>query len=1083
MKNINKHSGWIRAIILMLFVLCGMQLWAQKMLLSPAQNKIKPKRHPYTKQLRGPEDIRLAPKSKGNYEKLLVILVDFQEEIVDDPTSTGNGKFQLEPDPSYLYTIGAPPHNQEYFESNLEAMRYYYLAVSAGAYNLSYEVWPKDKPAYTLPQSMAYYNPVGATSAEFVAKMEEYFTTAFQTADSDDPELDFSAYAHYMIIHAGSDWQHDVLGDTPVDLPSFFIRVPEEKKVLVDEGQTAIYHACNVPATISQDFSVSSEGGVNIHSGYGALNAVMFHEFGHSIGLVDLYNVRNFQPMVGAFDIMDSGGAGILVDELDNGDLVYVEGILPALPGAFSRALLFEDDFISRGLMVEVSDLEPFSSIELAASSYKQSLSTKPNLIRFPIGPKEHYLIENRSVDPDGDGGTAVFGALDGRVVLYPTAFDDPDNMPTYEYDYLLPSFIKTNGTAVGGGILVWHVNEGIIYDEGSLLDDGSFWSNFENNSVNTDFRRPGISVLEADGLRDLGEPYSMYWTGTPYEYFHARKPVLNQDGLFVNWALEPWRPRLSSTTKPAMLATNGLGSMFYLDDISNPAPVMTFKLKAGLFEELFTHTLLGSGTPASPINTNYSELAIPFYGAAGMNLYSYMNGDWQNIFGASPMPVISFDYPLLSVDSNQDGYNELVGVQGKHMFFMDFAEVNIATHSINFPDSLSQPLALGNAIYTHSENCLYKISGFEIENFVSIPGIKSIAAFEDHILVLRQRDFSILSATDFELEIDSWELPDDFGLYEPVVYQPSHEQTPGNLVSGPFEMFLISDRGDIYAFNGWVWGMNDTPGPGYHPPPSLQKIFTNTTEYLPTELALFAPDRDGARLAFGLGNRAYLLGANGYLLPKFPVYLDQLTLSGGAHPKILNLQDGIVLLYPATKQGYVALSETAEIMPQKSLLYPQAAALENASKQDHLYFDETHDQLLWYYSLKSSSGSRVYIHSLAAAKNPILWSGFRNGASGTFYHMIDADTPPPAQTDIAAYVFPNPVKSGIFRLRLSGVGSPAKMEIFNIAGSKVYSDRLAFYGREHDIELDAARFGSGVYIVHVNGGNAKKTFKFTVEK
>ncbi len=33
--------------------------------------------------------------------------------------------------------------------------------------------------------------------------------------------------------------------------------------------------------------------------------------------------------------------------------------------------------------------------------------------------------MENRNVDPDGDGGTAVFGALDGRVILYPTPFDD----------------------------------------------------------------------------------------------------------------------------------------------------------------------------------------------------------------------------------------------------------------------------------------------------------------------------------------------------------------------------------------------------------------------------------------------------------------------------------------------------------------------------------------------------------------------------------------------------------------------------------------------------------------------------------
>jgi len=52
--------------------------------------------------------------------------------------------------------------------------------------------------------------------------MEEYFKTALETADSSDQEIDFARYGHYMIIHSGSDWQHDIMGDTPSDLPSFF---------------------------------------------------------------------------------------------------------------------------------------------------------------------------------------------------------------------------------------------------------------------------------------------------------------------------------------------------------------------------------------------------------------------------------------------------------------------------------------------------------------------------------------------------------------------------------------------------------------------------------------------------------------------------------------------------------------------------------------------------------------------------------------------------------------------------------------------------------------------------------------------
>ncbi|HQK57548.1 MAG TPA: hypothetical protein PK126_03295 [Candidatus Syntrophosphaera thermopropionivorans] len=93
---------------------------------------------------------KLLDKNKDNYNKLLVILVDFQEEIPDDPNTTGNGKFQLEPDPNYLYSIGSPPHNRKYFQDNLEALRYYYLAATAGSFNLEYDVYPING-AYTLP--------------------------------------------------------------------------------------------------------------------------------------------------------------------------------------------------------------------------------------------------------------------------------------------------------------------------------------------------------------------------------------------------------------------------------------------------------------------------------------------------------------------------------------------------------------------------------------------------------------------------------------------------------------------------------------------------------------------------------------------------------------------------------------------------------------------------------------------------------------------------------------------------------------------------------------------------------------------
>ena len=1042
-------SGLI-ALLFALIVLPG-SLFAAKKVLRPYHGQLELRKHPYSDQLAKASAPDLAVRKDANYQKLLVILVDFAEELPDDPLTTGNGKFQLSPDPEYLYSIGAPPHDRAYFEANLQAMNYYYKAVSAGDYDLSYDVWPKDKAAYSLPNTLAYYNPPGANSELFVQKMEEYFKAAFETADAEDPEIDFSAYGHYMIIHAGSDWQHDYFGDTPSDLPSFFIRVGDGKHAVVDEGTHNIYSACNVPATISQDFSVSEEDGYSVHSGYGALNSVLFHEFGHTLGLVDLYNVYSFIPMVGAFDIMDSGGSGIMVDELENGDLIMVEGVLPALPGAFSRALLFEDIFREKGLMQDISSLEPNHNSLLAASSMRQEANPKPSIVKIRINPDEYYLLENRSVDPDGDGGTAVFASEDDRVILYPTGINDPGNVPTYEYDYLLPSFVKANGAAVGGGILAWYVNERILYQEGQILDDGSLWTNFENNTINTNFLNPGVRVLEADGLQDIGEMHSSYWTGTPYEYFHARKPVLDTQGQFVQWSQESWRPALGSQTDPAMLDSQGLGSVFYLDDISDPAALMSYTIKGDFFTELYSDYLGYQGIPVPPVNTNYSELSLPFYGAGGITLYSHLGYQWEDLMGPADLAHYPFDHPLVVCDVNEDSYSDIVGVDANTMHFMSFAQSPIDPNLLSFPDILEQPLVHDSKLYVHSANAVYRVRNYDIDDYYSTSDIRGIVLWNDKLAVQKANALLILNNTDFS-EVSDITLPEEFGDYDPLAWSG---------LEG-YLLFLTANSGNIYSYDGQI----------------LKKIFSNPEPTMPSQPALSQHDDDILRVFFGLGNRAYVLSYNGALQAGFPLYLNDVQIDPDGYARAMWLNNELILHLPVGQQGYIAISVDGALRPQYSLMYPISENAALAYRRDYLQYAPNMNMLLWYFALDS----RIYINQLAVTQDPILWNGRHNGGSGSISgsHLQDPD-----QEHVAfdAYVYPSPVNGGIFRLRVLGTDAAVSINVYDISGSKILSMNRETNATTEEFELDSSGLASGVYIVRVKSGKHNKTFKFAIEK
>lgn len=1046
-------------------------IYAESFKLIKRQPIHKPKMHPYVNILQSqPYQIHNDRKALTN-NKLLVILVDFQEESPDDPSTTGNGKFLLSPDPSYRTTIASPPHNQEYFEANLNALRYYYLAASQNDFNLQYDVYPKDQPAYTLPHAMSYYSQTGAGSELFVARIEEYFKESFELADSLDPEIDFSQYHHFMIIHAGSDWQHDVFGDTPSDLPSFFIKVSDGKEAIVDNGTVLVDQACNVPSTISQDFDTYDIDGTTYYTGYGALNGVMAHEFGHSLGLVDLYNVYNFSPMVGQFDIMDSGGAGVTEDFDSPG--VLIEGELPSLPGAFSRMLMFKDSFQQRGLYKELNQILSLNDlsdvIQISASSQKQQSSPIiPNIIKIPLNEHEYILVENRSVDPDNDGGTAIQGDLNRRVALYPTAIDNPaDTTATYEYDYLLPSFIDEDYRAIGGGILVWHVDEKVLFEQGLTNSDGIFVSNFENNSVNYSLSHRGVRVLEADGLDDLGNPYSWFWTGTPYEYFHKYKPSLDQNGFFQNWTTQLWHPELNSISKPSLTDYQNQPSFYGLKDISQPMAEMTFKLSAGIFDSI---KLLGNADtlqiPLPLINSNLAEHVLPVLKNSSIHFYLYDPGininAWEELIAPLSLGLNSIDFEPVIADFNNNGYKELVIPQINKLYVIEYDDdVPVSYQVVNntgHPFTTSPLFAFGK-LYAATESAIYLVTDNQKSSLNPVDfigGAFKLAASDDNLVILQKNKLLIVEPQNY-LILTAYNLPDFFTKYEPIVVKEP--------ISGEYTYVLMSDRGNIYTFT-----QN-----------KVSMIFHNAfSDNNPTNPAVSSLGDYSPCIIFGVNDQLYAIKMDGTLLPGYPVYLEGYQSKPYSHTKVrfdtnasLNQYAEIVYLQ-LIEGGYVAVNAIGMINKISSMIDIKAESY------NQTYYLPNEDKLFWFFN--NNDGNLFAAELDNQPENPFIWTGFRNGNTGQI--NLGFYQPNSTSTKIKAYAFPNPVKNNRVTIRVENPDGDVKLNIYDIAGKLLYKNKYTSeYVSYKDFQIDVSKYSSGVYLVTVESNSQIRRIKFAKEK
>lgn len=404
--------------------------------------------------------------------RVLGLKVDFNTDSLGTQTTTKDGKFDLSDGEAAGIVIDRPPHDRKYFLSHLEALRRYWKFASYGHLVIEYDVYPQaDSAAYHLADT-GRYGPWTLGQQSFDSA-QRFFHDAVTTADQTD-SIPFGRFDVVALFHSGSDFQTDLAGDSPRDFPTFQITLTDS--VPVNGGLVSIRGGLVMPETESQD------------GYYAAINGTLAHEFGHTQGLFDLYDVETLLPGVGVWSNMDSGYLlGTAVQDAKSGAVVEASGILPVSLDPWSKFLLWADN---------IEYIDPGRSYTGTLRATQLSDST----LFVPLGGEEFYLIENRQTDLNGDN-TLYLDKDDSTGVILGPDFADSlgiDQVGNKEYDFLLP----------GQGIMIWHVDNSVIYGRHIPPDF----------AINSNPDRRGVKVMEADGIEDLGDPKSPYLFGSPFD-------------------------------------------------------------------------------------------------------------------------------------------------------------------------------------------------------------------------------------------------------------------------------------------------------------------------------------------------------------------------------------------------------------------------------------------------------------------------------------------------------------------------------------------------------------------------------------
>jgi len=495
--------------------------------------------------------------------KILAIMVSFQEDA--DGTTFGNGKFESIYTQNYGSDILDPlPHDKQYFESHLQFARNYFSKVSKDKLEIEYTVLPD---SFSVSDRMRNYSPPPGSN-DFTP-IGDFSIEAWTKADQLNPGFNFSEYDIFLIFHAGVGRDVSLPGSigNERDLPSVYLSENAFKEIYgesfdgipVSNGSFNITNSMIIPETESRELeTISGKFLFEI-----TINGLICASIGSHLGLPDLFDTETGLSAIGRFGLMD--GQGIFA---------YL-GTYPPEPSPWSKIKMGWVDPVT--MNIQNTDVNLVTNLAATMSDTV--------ILKIPLNSLEYYLIENRIRDANNDGSTITYAT--GDLIRTKTFNYDTIGYRSFDVDSLSGVIIDVDEfdwAVPGDGIVIWHIDENVINEK------------IAENKVNTDKKRRGVDVEEADGVQDIGERFftifgdEVIGEGTEEDFWHKDNPAT----LFEN--------RFAKDTRPSTLTNTGANSLITIKNFSDISNRMSFRVEFGdsVVKPIFINQLNLSGIPNS---------------------------------------------------------------------------------------------------------------------------------------------------------------------------------------------------------------------------------------------------------------------------------------------------------------------------------------------------------------------------------------------------------------------------------------------------------------------------------------------------